>query len=175
MLGARGGRKADNTDMDAPGPSPAVSAGSPEPCAAGWQERWTYTRIPIIAPSFPRRGAPGCHHRLGSLTATKRGSVWENHRGRSGPRVLLARLSPSLLLDPYGIRYVPTKVVDESTRRRTLLDQQVESPASWHFRVDPLGPEAAVVTPGPAQAATSLVLSTHTFNAHQGPIYTDPI
>lgn len=76
----------------------------------------------------------------GLLPATGRGSDQENHQEPSSPSVLLARLSPALLLDPCGVRSIPMKVVEGSVRHCTLLGDQVESPASWHFRVDPLGP-----------------------------------
>lgn len=35
--------------------------------------------------------------------------------------------------------------------RHTLLDGQVESPASWHFKADPLGPKASAGEPSTVQ------------------------
>jgi len=125
---------------------------------------------------FPTTGGPGggrlpatgCHPAWCRCVLQNEGASWKTTRAAQWPRgSFLQDSAPPCFLTPVGFA---------TSQRRSWKEacdaappgRPAESPASWHFRVDPLGPEAAVVKPGTAQTAASWVLSTQTHAHSEG-------
>lgn len=100
-----------------------------------------------IAPCFPRRGLRAATWRL--CLRQDEGASWQTTRSPGAPRGSFWRDSaPPCFLTPVGFARSQRKSRKE-VRDTTPSWTQVESPASWHLRVDSLGPRPLWANPVP--------------------------